>query len=266
MCRGKGRMKKKELLIIIPTYNEEENIGGVLEQLEQTECGTVADILVINDASTDATNWIVKQMQYPLVSQLYNMGYGCALQTGYKYAVRRGYKYVIQMDGDGQHDVCNIPVIYRKLKEADAEGRFPDIVLGARFREDSGAFPVSRPKKLVYSLFRRLIYMITGEKISDPTTGLQGLSRKAFLFYSKYNKFDDIYPDANMLILMLLVKFRVAEIPAVMHSRTAGKSMHSGLRPFWYMLRVIYSMMIILIQVKLLKMDVGVGLKSVDKI
>ena len=108
--------------------------------------------------------------------------------------------------------------------------------------------------------------MITGEKISDPTTGLQGLSRKAFLFYSKYNKFDDRYPDANMLILMLLVKFRVVEIPAVMHSRTAGKSMHSGLRPFWYMLRVIYSMMIILIQVKLLKMDVGVGLKSVDKI
>ncbi len=259
-------MKKKELLIIIPTYNEEKNIGGVLTQLEQMECSEVADILVINDASTDATNWVVKEMQYPLVSQLYNMGYGCALQTGYKYAVRRGYKYVIQMDGDGQHDVCNIPVIYRKLKEADEEGNVPDIVLGARFRKDSADFPVSLPKRMVYALFRWLIRIITGERISDPTTGLQGLSRKAFLFYSKYNKFDDKYPDANMLILMLLVKFRVVEVPAVMHSRTAGKSMHSGLKPFWYMLRVIYSMMIILIQVKLLKMDVEVGLKSADKI
>lgn len=259
-------MKKKELLIIIPAYNESGNISNVLTQLEQMEMGSKADILVINDASTDATSWIVKQMQHPMVTQLYNMGYGCALQTGYKYAVRRGYKYVIQMDGDGQHDVCNIPVIYKKLQETDERGVFPDIVLGARFRKDSAEFPVSLPKRMVYSLFRGMIYLITGEKISDPTTGLQGLSRKAFLYYSKYNHFDDKYPDANMLILMMLLQFTVVEVPAVMHSRTAGKSMHSGLKPFWYMLRVIYSMFIILIQVKLLKMDVGVGLKSADKI
>lgn len=259
-------MKGKELLIIIPAYNESENIARVLNQLEQLGFGDEADILVINDASTDGTNWIVKQMQYPMVSQIFNMGYGCALQTGYKFAVRRGYKYVIQMDGDGQHDVCNIPVIYQKLKKADEDGRVPDIVLGARFRKDSADFPVSWPKRMVYALFRTLIYIITGEKISDPTTGLQGLSRKAFLYYSQYNHFDDKYPDANMLILMLMLQFKVVEIPAVMHSRTAGKSMHSGLKPFWYMLRVIYSMFIILIQVKLLKMDVGAGLKSVDKI
>ncbi len=262
-------MKRKELLIIIPAYNEEKNIQkvlGQLEQLEQMEFGALTDVLVINDASTDSTNWIVKQMQYPVISQPYNMGYGCALQTGYKYAVRRGYKYVIQMDGDGQHDVCNIPVIYQKLKEAGQGGRCPDIVLGARFRKDSATFPISLPKRLVYSLFRGMIRIITGEEISDPTTGLQGLSRKAFLYYSKYNHFDDKYPDANMLIQMMLIQFRVVEVPAVMHIRTEGKSMHSGLKPFWYMLRVIYSMFIILIQVKLLKMDLGAGLKSANKI
>ncbi len=121
-------MKTKELLIIIPAYNEGKNIQRVLEHLEQLEemnFSDVADILVINDASTDTTNWIVKQMQYPMISQLYNMGYGCALQTGYKYAVRRGYKYLIQMDGDGQHDVCNIPVIYQKLRETDQGGALP---------------------------------------------------------------------------------------------------------------------------------------------
>lgn len=261
-------MKTKELLIIIPAYNEGKNIQRVLEHLEQLEemnFSDVADILVINDASTDATNWIVKQMQYPMISQIYNMGYGCALQTGYKYAVRRGYKYLIQMDGDGQHDACNIPVIYQKLREAD-QGGYPDIVLGARFREDSADFPVSLPKRMVYAMFRSMIRMITGERISDPTTGLQGLSRKAFLYYSKYSHFDDKYPDANMLIQMMLIQFKVVEVPAVMHPRTEGKSMHSGLKPFWYMLRVIYSVLIILIQVKLLKMDVGVGLKSADKI
>lgn len=173
---------------------------------------------------------------------------------------------MIQMDGDGQHDVCNVPVLYHKLKEADEEGRCPDIVLGGRFMEGSAPFPVSVPKKIVYALFRSLIFLATKERISDPTTGLQGLSRKAFLYYSKYNQFDDKYPDANMLILMLLIRFKVVEVPAVMHARTEGKSMHSGLKPFWYMLRVIYSTLIILFRVKVLKMDEGVGLKSADKI
>lgn len=259
-------MNKKELLIIIPAYNEGKNIRKVLTELERLDLASRADILVINDSSTDSTNWIVKEMGYPMISQLFNMGYGCALQTGYKWAVRRKYDYLIQMDGDGQHDVCNIPVIYQRLKEPDAGGQCPDIVLGARFREGSSDFPVSAPKKIVYSMFRFLIWMTTKNRISDPTTGLQGLSRKAFLYYSKYNHFDDKYPDANMIIMMLLTGFRVVEVPAVMHARTAGKSMHSGLKPFWYMLRVIYSVIIILFQVKILKKDAGVGLKSADKI
>lgn len=257
---------KKELLIIIPAYNESENIAEVLTQLEQSEIGSVADILVINDASEDGTNWIVKDMGVPTVSQLYNMGYGCALQTGYKYAVRRDYKYVIQMDGDGQHDVCNIPRIYDALRQPDKDGNYPDIVLCARFRPDSAPFPTSIPKKIVYALFRGIIKMLTGKKITDPTTGLQGLSRRAFLYYSKYNRFDDKYPDANMLILMMLLGFTVVEIPAVMHPRTAGKSLHSGLKPFWYMFRVIYSILIILIQVKLIKMDADAVVKSADKV
>ncbi len=259
-------MEKKELLIIIPAYNEGNNILRLLTQLENLDIKDTADILIVNDASTDATNWIVKEMQYPMLSQLYNMGYGCALQTGYKYAVRREYQYVIQMDGDGQHDVCNIPVIYHKLKEQDADGRCPDIVLGARFMEGSADFTVSLPKRVVYSIFRFLIRITTGQKIMDPTTGLQGLSRKAFLYYSKYDHFDDKYPDANMIILMMLIKFRVIEIPAVMHARAEGKSMHSGLKPFWYMLRVIFSVLIVLFRVKVLKMDVDVGYLSADKI
>ncbi len=259
-------MEKKELLIIIPAYNEGKNIRQVLTDLEGLDMKIRADILIINDASTDSTNWIVKEMHYPMISQLFNMGYGCALQTGYKWAVRRGYRYVIQMDGDGQHDVCNIPRIYDRLREADGDGVCPDIVLGARFMKESSEYPVSAVKKIVYAMFRFLIRLTTGRRFSDPTTGLQGLSRKAFLYYSKYNHFDDKYPDANMLILMSLIGFRVVEIPAVMHLRTEGKSMHSGLKPFWYMLRVMYSVVIILFRVKVLKQDVGMGERSADKI
>ena len=107
--------KQKELLIIIPAYNEEKNIERVLEELERPEIAEIADILVMNDASSDSTNWVVKAHGHTLVSHVFNLGYGSALQLGYKYAIRRKYSYVIQMDADGQHDVCNIPVIYQRL-------------------------------------------------------------------------------------------------------------------------------------------------------
>ena len=91
-------MKEKEVLIIIPAYNEAANIGKVLDQLEKPEISDIADILVMNDASVDATNWLVKARGHALVTHVFNLGYGSGIQLGYKYAVRRGYKYVIQMD------------------------------------------------------------------------------------------------------------------------------------------------------------------------
>ena len=174
----------KELLIIMPAYNEEKNIGKVLEQLERAGVCEYADVLVMNDASSDATNWLVKARGYTLVTHVFNLGYGSALQLGYKYAIRRKYHYVIQMDADGQHDVCNIPVLYKKLKKQDADGRCPDIVLGSRFLKESEAYPTSHKKKIAYRLFRWMIRVIAGKKISDPTTGLQGLNRKAVLYLS----------------------------------------------------------------------------------
>lgn len=249
--------KQKELLIIIPAYNEEKNIERVLEELERPEIAEIADILVMNDASSDSTNWVVKAHGHTLVSHVFNLGYGSALQLGYKYAIRRKYSYVIQMDADGQHDVCNIPKIYETLQTRDANGELPDIVLGSRFMEGSTDFPVSPAKKIAFAWFRTMLKLGTGRSISDPTTGLQGLSWRTFLFYSKYDNFDDKYPDANMLMQMLLLGFRVREIPAVMHMRTEGVSMHSGLKPILYMFRMTFSVLAVWIREKILKMDEG---------
>lgn len=252
-------MKKKELLVIIPAYNEETNIVRVLDDLEQPEIAEIADVLVMNDASSDATNWIVKARGHALVTHVFKLGYGSALQLGYKYAIRRGYRYVIQMDADGQHDVCNIPKLYERLKTADVDGRYPDIVLGSRFMKESAAYPVSLVRKVAYAWFRQMIRAFTGRKITDPTTGLQGLSRKAVLYYSKYKHFDDRYPDANMIIQMILLGFRIDEIPAVMHTRTEGKSMHAGLKPIVYMFRMTFSILAVVFRVKVLKIDAGAG-------
>lgn len=237
-------MKKKELLVIIPAYNEETNIVRVLDDLEQPEIAEIADVLVMNDASSDATNWIVKARGHALVTHVFKLGYGSALQLGYKYAIRRGYRYVIQMDADGN---------------------YPDIVLGSRFMEGSAEFPVSSAKKLAFKLFRVMIRLVTGRKIADPTTGLQGLSWKAVLYYSKYNHFDDKYPDTNMIMQMILLKFNVVEIPAVMHARESGESMHSGLKPVWYMFRMFFSVLAVVFRCKILKIDEGAGQKGDNK-
>lgn len=253
----------KELLIIMPAYNEEKNIGKVLEQLEQAGICKYADVLVMNDASSDATNWLVKARGYTLVTHVFNLGYGSALQLGYKYAIRRKYHYVIQMDADGQHDVCNIPILYAKLKEQDANGKCPDIVLGSRFLKGSEVYPTTHTKKFAYRLFRWMIRVITGKKISDPTTGLQGLNRKAVLYYSKYKHFDDKYPDANMIVQMLLLGFEIEEVPAVMHPRDNGVSMHHGLKPIMYMFRMVFSILAITFRIKVLKVDAGAGMQDV---
>ncbi len=250
-------MVRKELLIIIPAYNEEKNIARVFEQLEKLDIPSIADILVIDDASTDLTKRIVKEKLCELITHIYNLGYGSALQSGYKYAARRNYEYVIQMDADGQHDVCNIPAIYRKLTGEDMDAEKADIVLGSRFMKESSDYPVSMLKKSAYAMFRFLIRQVTGRHIADPTTGLQGLGRDAFLFYSEYNRFDDKYPDANMLMQMLLLGYRVEEIPAVMHARVSGVSMHSGARPVWYMFRMLFSMLTIVFRIKILGMDMS---------
>lgn len=257
-------MKEKEVLIIIPAYNEAANIGKVLDQLEKPEISDIADILVMNDASVDATNWLVKVRGHALVTHVFNLGYGSGIQLGYKYAVRRGYKYVIQMDADGQHDVCNIPLLYNRLRQKDEDGRYPDIVLGARFMDGSGEYQISAAKRLAFHLFRFMMRIAAGRKIADPTTGLQGLSRKAVMYYSKYNHFDDKYPDTNMIMQMLLLKFKIVEVPAVMHPRTAGVSMHSGLKPIWYMLRMFFSVLAVIFRCKVLKVDENVGLEDID--
>lgn len=234
---------KKEVLIIIPAYNEEESIGIVLNKIREAQIDEIADILVINDGSKDNTEKVVRALKVPVLNQVNNMGYGSALQVGYKYADKNGYEYVIQLDADGQHDICNIKVIYDCLKNsAGSCSGTPDIVIGSRFLNSSVNFKVSKIKKLVISLFTFVIKLSTKESVTDPTSGLQGLNRKAFTYYAGYGNFDYKYPDINMIIQMIMQGFSIKEIPAVMHERKTGEGMHSGIiKPMKYMVLITLS-------------------------
>lgn len=232
------------LLVIMPAHNEEANIGRFLDKLEESGCFTYADVLVINDGSTDFTREIVNSRGVRLVNHPYNMGYGAALQTGYKYAVRNNYGYLIQLDSDGQHDVANIPLMYDMMREKEDEC---DIVIGSRFMAGSKTYRVSGLRRFMIVLFCFLIRVFTGAVITDPTSGLQGLNRRAFSHYAIFDNFAVDYPDANMIIQMLLRNFRIAEVPAIMHPRIAGVSLHSGLKPVGYVIKMTLNILVVVV-------------------
>ncbi|KMZ55353.1 glycosyltransferase family 2 protein [Dorea sp. D27] len=220
----------KKILIIIPAFNEEENIGTLLGGMKDMGIEESMDVLVVDDGSRDRTAQIVEESGFKVIRLLFNMGYGAALQTAYKYAVTKHYDYLLQMDADGQHNLTNIKIVCERLGCFEKEQEsFPDIVIGSRFLEGSQTFLISGMKKLAISCFRKIIKRVTGQSLTDPTSGLQGMNRRAFSFYSLFNNFDLKYPDLNMIVQMLLLGFKIEEVPAVMTERTAGESMHSGL-------------------------------------
>ncbi len=235
------RFNVKEVLVLIPAFNEEKNIKKVIKELSKNL--DFVDLLVINDCSTDNTLDVLISLNVPYLSLQFNLGYSSALQTGFKYAVDKKYKYVIQFDGDGQH----IAIEAKKLFEAGKKGNY-DVVIGSRFIEESDyKHPLTR--RLGTALFRYLIKIITRKDIFDPTSGFQLLNQKVFYHLSRMNNFPH-FPDANLIIEMLVNGYTIKEVPVKMRNRLEGISMHSGIiNPVKYMIKVLYSIMIIFLDV-----------------
>ncbi|MBK9212927.1 MAG: glycosyltransferase family 2 protein [Saprospiraceae bacterium] len=231
-------------LIIIPCYNEALNIVKVFEDLTEFIGATRlnADILAINDSSTDNTEQVLRENKICFLSLPFNLGYSGALQTGFKYAIAHNFDFVIQFDGDGQH----IPTEIQKLLNAQAEND-ADIVIGSRFILNSG-YKHGLLRSLGTKIFTLLINMICGEKITDPTSGFQILKREVFSRYAKMGAYPR-YPDANLVIQMILEGFKVREVPVKMQLRIFGVSMHAGFwNPLFYMVHMFYSIFMIIIQ------------------
>ena len=241
---GTLTMDSKSVLIIIPAYNEEHNISRVLTELLALSID--ADILVVNDGSSDRTKAVASAFPVLIISHPCNLGYGASLQTGFQFAERRGYDYCLQFDADGQHNADELPGMIAAVRQDDA-----DIVIGSRFLEGKENMKMGVMKTAAISIFRSLIYRTTKAQISDPTSGFKGMNRAVFTHYAKQNEFPADFPDADILIRMLLRRFRIKEIQATMRPRDQGVSMHSGLKPIMYMMKIMLSVFLILINDRL---------------
>ena len=229
----------EDLLIIIPAYNEQGRVGQVIAEVKSALPG--ADVLVVNDGSTDATAADAAQAGAAVLSLPVNSGYGVALQTGYKFGVRAGYATIGQIDGDGQHRPEYLTEMLQALERHDA-----DLIVGSRFLGRDGHYKPSLARTLGIGLFARLASLVTHERVSDPTSGFQLMrSRVARLFCSDVYPTD--YPDADVLILLHRTGYRVLEIPVQMRP-SPGKSMHSGHTGPYYVYKMLLSIFVTLLR------------------
>jgi len=226
------------LLVLIPAYNEEANLSGVIAGVRRAV--PEADIVVIDDCSRDSTKEVACRCGAHVVRHPVNLGYGAALRTGYLFARRLGHRFLVQIDGDGQHDPAAIPSILAKLEEG------ADLVLGSRFGQGVRHYRAPVLRGIGMRLFGRAASLALGQRISDPTSGYQGLSRRLVVYHAEGDHFPQDYPDADMLILVGRAGFRICEVAVTMFEKPGGSSIHSGLSPLYYVLKMTLSILLIL--------------------
>jgi len=204
--------------ILIPAYNESETIGGVIREILGEDLG--CDVVVVDDGSSDGMDRVLRPLPVVLLSHPVNLGYGAAVQTGLLYAVRMGYDFLVLMDADGQH----VPSQIRRLLEGLAEGH--DIVIGSRLSGDSPGYRIPLVRRTGIRFFSFLARVLGGIRIRDVTSGFQAMRREVCTVLAREYPVD--FPDAEIIVMLGLRKFRVAEVPVVVRERLAGRSMYSS--------------------------------------
>lgn len=229
----------KSYLIVVPAYNEQENLPHVLFDIRETN--PQADILVVNDGSSDNTSQIAREAGVKVLDIPFNIGYGGAVQTGFRFAVEHRYNFVVIMDGDGQHDPGYIKTLTDTMESEQA-----DVVIGSRFLE--GTYKAGFARRTGIWLFSKIARFYTGVHITDPTSGFQLLNDRVFSYLSKDDNYPLDYPDVNIIMALHKMKFRLAEAPVRMIEKPEGKSMHNGLKPLYYIMRMTLAVAIVLLR------------------
>ena len=223
-----------KVLIIIPAFNEESNIERTVQAILRE--APDFDYVIINDCSTDKTREICEMNGYNIVNLPINLGIGGAVQTGYKYGYENDYDMAVQVDGDGQHD----PEFLNLMAEYLVENKL-DMVIGSRFIEKKG-FQSSKTRRIGIVFFSKLIKILTGQLITDPTSGLRMIGRNAMALFAIDYPRD--YPEPESVVAVLRRNMKVAEIPVIMHERQGGVSSISLKKSVYYMIKVTLAMII----------------------
>jgi glycosyltransferase involved in cell wall biosynthesis len=225
-------------LVFIPAWNEADSvaavIAGVRERLPE------ADLLVVDDGSTDATAAVAAEAGATVASLPFNQGLGAALQTGYLYALREGYDFCAHLDADGQHPPAEVG---RLLEEVYADRA--DLVLGSRYREageGEGGSEIAgedyRPtisRRIGTSVFRFFLTLATRQRFTDTTSGMRAANRRVMELFSE--NYSPDFAEIESLQLAVREGLRVEEVPVRMLERAGGSSFLTPLRSAFFIFK-----------------------------
>jgi glycosyltransferase involved in cell wall biosynthesis len=235
------------VLVVVPAYNEEDSLGPTIASIRRA-LGE-ARIAVISDCSTDRTAAVARAAGADVVELPCNLGYGGAVQAGFKFALERGHDFVLQMDADGQHDPQSAGALLEPVVLGEA-----DVAIGSRFTGRAN-YAIPWPRRIGMGVFGAIVTFVTRRRFSDPTSGYQAMNERVLRFFARDNYPSD-FPDADTIILLVLAGFRVREVPVVMQARVAGTSMHSNLKAFYYVSKMMLSILMVLLRRKVLRVAV----------
>lgn len=218
-----------EFLILIPAFNEQAAIAGVLKEIDSILPN--APVLVIDDCSPDSTYDVARAAGAEVMRLPHHLGLGGCVQAGYKLAFELGYDYVIRVDGDGQHSAEDIPRILASLRKTGYQ-----MIIGSRFCNGANGH-TSAARGIGIRLFRLVLRPILGKAVYDPTSGFVGVNREALGVFTR--SFPLEYPEIETLVVLQRKKFQFQEIPCAMRPRQAGRSSITGAKSLYYIIHVL---------------------------
>jgi len=196
-----------------------------------------ADVCVVDDASTDDTTRVARELGLETLRLPVNLGIGGAVQTGYLAARRRDYDIAVQFDGDGQHDASSLDQLLDPIRAGQA-----DMVIGSRFLGD-GTFRSTSSRRLGIRYLSWIAHLRCGVSIADVTSGYRAAGRRSIELFSRYYPAD--YPEPEVVALASRAGLRVLEVPARMRERAHGASTITVGRSLYYLVKVSLALLLL---------------------
>ena len=240
MKEDNNKNKKPKVILVIPAYNEEENIlktyKSVMDYNNKNK--TDYDVIIINDGSKDKTSSICHENNIPVIDLIHNLGIGGAVQTGYKYAYENDYDIAVQFDGDGQHDVRYVKNIIEPIINKES-----DMVIGSRFVKNIDTFKSTFSRRIGINIISFFIKLVTRKKIYDTTSGFRAVNKKIIKDFA--SSYPVEYPEPLTTTEIIRKGYKVSEVSVEMKEREGGVSSIRAWKSAYYMITVVVSIIII---------------------
>lgn len=219
-------------LIVIPALNEEETVASVVKSVKRAIM--TADVLVVNDGSTDNTFEVAEEAGATVLDLPFNLGVGGAMRTGFRYATKNGFDAVVQVDADGQHSPAEITNLLAKLSEFD-------VAIGARFA-GKGEYSAGALRRFAMKVLAIVLSKVAGTNLTDTTSGFRASGPKAVKLFAETYPSEYLGDTIESLVIASRAGLTITQVPVEMHPRAGGVPSHNPAKAALFLMRAVIAL------------------------